>query len=113
MNTYYPLCAFENLRIEETGTEIILFDSKTQTFHLLNPTAYSILKACNGSNTIKDIAVMLSSKFGTDDLASIVADVTETIKSFESKGLMWFVTHEQPVSTIDSDSSSDGPLIAI
>lgn len=113
MNKDYPLSAFENLRIEETGAEIILFDSKTETFHLLNPTAYAILKACNGSNTIRDIAVMLSSTFDVQDLDSIVADVTETIKSFESKGLMWFVTHEPPVPTIESDSSSDGPLIAI
>ena len=26
---------------------------------------------------------------------------------------MWFVTHDPPVPTIESDSSSDGPLIAI
>jgi hypothetical protein len=113
MNKDYPLCAFENLQIEETGAEIILFDSKTQTFHLLNPTAYAILKACNGSNTIRDIALMLSSKFDVNDPDSLVADVTETIKSFESKGLMWFVTHEPPVPTIESGSLSDSPLIAI
>jgi len=113
MNTYYPLCAFENLQIEETGSEIILFDSKAQTFHLLNPTAYAILKACNGSNTTRDIAVMLSSKFDIEDLDSITADVTETIKSFESKGLMWFVTHEPPEATIKSGSSSESPLLAI
>jgi signal peptidase I len=113
MNTYYPLCAFENLQIEETGAEVILVDSNTQTFHLLNPTAYAILKACNGSNTIRDIAVMLSREFDIEDVDSIEADVTETIKAFESKGLMWFVTHESPASTIESGSSSDSPLLAI
>lgn len=113
MNTYCPLCAFENLQIEETGAEIIVFDSKAQVFHLLNPTAYTILKACNGSNTVRDIAVMLSSKFEIEDIDSLVTDVTETIESFEAKGLMWYVAHEAPGSTIDSDSSNDGPLLAI
>lgn len=113
MNTNYPLCAFENLEIQEAGAEIIVFDSKAQAFHLLNPTAYSILKACNGSNTIRDIAVTLASKFDIEDVDSVETDVTETVKSFEAKGLMWYVTHEAPVSTIDSDESSEGPLIAI
>src|SRR5215211_7398642 len=111
MNTYYPLCAFENLQIEEAGAEIIVFDSKAQTFHLLNPTAYSILKACNGSNTIRDIAVLLSSKFNIEDLDSVAADVTETIESFASKGLMWFVTEEPVISTSESESLSDSPLL--
>jgi len=113
MNKDYPLCAFENLRIEETGSEFVLFDSKTQTFHLLNATAYAILKACNGSNTIRDIAVMLAGKFGIEDLDSLTADVTETIKAFESKGLMWYVTHEPTAATSESGSLSDSPLIAI
>lgn len=113
MNKDYPICIFENLRIEETGSEFVLFDSKTQTFHLLNPTAYAILKACNGSNTVRDIAVMLSGKFGIEDLDSITADVSETVKSFESKGLMWFVSHEPVEAATESDSASDSPLIAI
>ncbi len=30
---YYPLCASENLQIEETGTEIIAFDTReTKSF---------------------------------------------------------------------------------
>jgi len=111
MNTY-PLCAFENLQIEQAGNEVIVFDSKARTFHLLNATAHRILKACNGSNTIRDIALMLSQEFGTDDVDSLIADVTETIKSFESKGLMWFVADEQ-VFPADSDQASDSPLVAI
>ena len=113
MHTYYPLCAFENLQIEQTGNEVIVFDSKAQTFHLLNTTAHRILKACNGSNSIRDIADLLSREFGTDDLDSLVTDVTETIKSFESKGLMWFVRDETQGYPIDSDQLTDSPLVAI
>ena len=113
MTTYYPLCAFENLQVEEAGAEVIVFDSKTKTFHLLNTTAHSILKACNGLNTITDITAIISNSFETEDFDSVVADVTETIKSFESKGLLWFVADEAQLSSIEADHPSDSPLIAI
>lgn len=113
MTTYYPLCAFENLQVEEAGAEAIVFDSKTKTFHLLNTTAHSILKACNGLNTITDITAIISNSFAAEDFDSVVADVTETIKSFESKGLLWSVVDEAQLSSIEADHPSDSPLIAI
>jgi len=113
MNTSYPLCAFENLQIEEAGNEVIVFDSKAQTFHLLNKTAYSILKACNGSNSIEDIATMLSQQFGTEDIDAVAADVTETIDSFESKGLLRPVDNAPAVSPNEPGQLSDSPLISV
>lgn len=113
MTTYYPLGAFENLQVEEAGAEVIVFDSKTKTFHLLNSTAHSILKACNGLNTITDITAIISNSFEAEDVDSVVADVTETIKSFESKGLVWSVADEAQLSSIETDHPSDSPLIAI
>jgi signal peptidase I len=113
MTTYYPLCAFENLQVEEAGLEVIVFDSKTKTFHLLNTTAHSILKACNGQNTITDIAGIISNGFEAEDFDAVVADVTETIKSFESKGLLWLVADEAQLSSIEADHADDSPLIAL
>jgi signal peptidase I len=113
MTTYYPLCAFENLQVEEAGLEVIVFDSKTKTFHLLNTTAHSILKACNGQNTITDIAAIISNGLVAEDFDSVVADVTETIKSFESKGLLWLVADEAQLSSIEADHADDSPLIAL
>jgi signal peptidase I len=113
MTTYYPLCAFENLQVEEAGVEVIVFDSKTETFHLLNTTAHSILKACNGQNTITDIAAIISNGFEAEDFDSVVADVTETIKSFESKGLLCSVADEAQLSSIEADHPADSPLTAV
>ena len=112
MTTYYPLCAFENLQVEEAGVEVIVFDSKTKTFHLLNTTAHSILKACNGLNTITDIAAIISNSFEAEDFDSVVADVTETIKSFESKGLLWSVADEAQLSSIEADHANNSLLFA-
>jgi signal peptidase I len=113
MTTYYPLCAFENLQVEEAGVEVIVFDSKTKTFHLMNTTAHSILKACNGQNTITDIAAIIANGFEAEDFDSVLADVTETIKSFESKGLLWLVADEAQLSSIEADHPSDSPLTAV
>lgn len=112
MTTYYPLCAFEDLQVEEAGAEVIVFDSKTKTFHLLNTTAHSILKACNGMNTITDIATIISNSFEADDFDSVVADVTATIKSFESKELLWSVADEEQLSSIEADHANNNLLIA-
>jgi signal peptidase I len=111
MTTYYPLCAFENLQVEEAGVDVIVFDAKTKTFHLLNTTAYSILKACNGENTITDIAAIISNGVEAEDFDSVVADVTETIQSFEAKGLL--VANEAQLSSIEADHADDSPLIAL
>jgi signal peptidase I len=113
MNKYYPLCAFETLQIEEAGVEVIVFDTKTKTFHVLNTTAHSILKACNGLNTIEDIAARISGDFQIEDLNSMVADVTETIKSFETKGLLWFVADDAQLSTIEADAPTENPLLTV
>ena len=113
MTTYYPLCVFENLQVEEAGLEFIVFDSKTKTFHLLNTTAHTILKACNGQNTITDIAAIISNGLEAEDFDSVVADVTETIKSFESKGLLSLVGDEAQLSSIEADHADDSPFIAI
>lgn len=43
----------------------------------------------------------------------MVADVTETIKSFESKGLLWLVADEAQLSSIEADHPSDSPLTAL
>ena len=112
MTTYYPLCAFENLQVEEAGAEVIVFDPKTKAFHLLNTTAHSILKACNGQNTITDIAAIISNSFEAEDFDSVVADVTETIKSFESKELLWSVADEAQLSSIEADHANNNLLIA-
>ena len=80
--------ASDNLRIEETGTDIIIFDPEAQLFHFINRSAYTIFKACNGSNGINDIAAILSEEFKFDDLDALVIDVKATIDQFREKGLV-------------------------
>jgi hypothetical protein len=105
--------ASENLQIEETGAEVIVFDATRQLFHFLNATAYSILKACNGCNSIRDIAVMLAGQFGCDDVDSIVNDVKETITGFRDKGLIVDVVDDPQLQHPTDNSTAESPLLAV
>lgn len=112
-SAYYPLCASQNLQIEETGSEFIVFDSQNKKFHFLNATAHSILKTCNGTNSIRDIAVMLSGKFDAGSLDSIISDVTETVSTFQAQGLLMFVADDLQQPQTVSESISESPLLAV
>jgi len=102
----FPI-AVESLKVEKTDTEAIVFDEVSESFHFLNPTAYCILNACNGSNTIKDIAGILALEFKCEDSESLFADVSETLRLFKDKGLVAFAVDDfrfncQPGAAIDS-----------
>lgn len=111
-SAYYPLCA-SDLQIEETGNEIIVFDSQNKRFHFLNATAHTILNECTGTNSIRDIAVTLARKFEVDDLDSIVNDVAETVSSFQDQGLLLLVADDLQVPQTSSESMSKGSLLAV
>ena len=110
-SAYFPLCASENLQIEETGSEVVVFDTQNKKFHFLNPTAHTILKACNGTNSIRDIAVMLSGNFGSVDPDLIVNDVAETVSSFQAQGLMMLVADDPELREVEA--VTDGSLLAV
>src|SRR5215213_6402133 len=112
-SAYYPLCASEGLQIEETATEVIVFDSKNQKFHFLNETAFTIFKACNGSHKVKDIALMLARNFDSEDLDSLENDVAETVAAFQDNGLMMFVADDVQPQQTASDSLGESALLAV
>lgn len=112
-SAYYPLGASEGLQVEETETEVILFDSNNQQFHFLNNTAYKIFKACNGFNKIADIAGILADEFNIEDIDSLETDVTETIGAFQEKGLMMFVADDPQLRHLSSASVGGSHLFGV
>jgi signal peptidase I len=114
-SAYGPRCtiASEHLQIEETGSEVIVFDTERRSFHFLNPTAYSIFKACNGFNSIRDIAAMICEQFHCDDVNSVIDDVTETIAGFRDKGLVTYVVDDPQLQQSAAEPSTESPLLAV
>jgi signal peptidase I len=112
-SAYYPLRALEGLQIEETETEVIVFDSNNQKFHFLNSTAYTIFKACNGFNKIRDIVGILAREFDSDDLDSLENDVVETVGAFQEKGLMMFVADDPQLRQSSLASKTGSHLFGV
>lgn len=107
------LIASDKLQIEESGTDVIAFDTRSQSFHLLNATAHSIIKLCNGSNTVKDIASALSRQFNCPDVRSIEEDVKETIDTLRRNGLVSLIVHGHEFEATSSAGPNDSPLFAL
>lgn len=114
-SAHSPACALasENLQIEETGSEVIVFDTERRLFHFLNATAYSILKACNGANSARDIAVILSGQFNRADVDAIINDVEETIDGFREKGLVTYVVDDPQLQQAAAGAAAGGPLLSV
>jgi hypothetical protein len=109
----YPLVS-ENLQIEETGSDVIAFDRKNDVFHLLNGVAHSILLACNGSNTIKDIAFQISRKYSAPDLELVENDVKQTVDTYREKQLVNVIVEAgEDFRETSSTQVADSPLFAV
>ncbi len=55
----FPSAKKEGIIVQESSDETLIFDSQEGKAFCLNPTASAILKHCNGSNTISEIALLL------------------------------------------------------
>ena len=67
--------------------ELTLYDSWTEAVHILNTTAASIWRLCDGTNRVADIAGQFAQVY---DLESAVAeaDVREILGQFSEAGLL-------------------------
>jgi signal peptidase I len=106
--------ASDQLQIEESGTDVIAFDSKNQSFHLLNATVHSIIKLCNGSNTVKDIVTAIAREFPGADLKSVEEDVNEAIDTLRKIGLVSLIVHSAEPELVGSlGFAADSSLFAL
>lgn len=107
----FPI-AMDGLQVEKTESEAIVFDEISQAFHFLNPTAHTILNACNGSNTIKDIADILAVEFNCEDSELLFADVSETVRLFKDKGLVTFAMDDFRFNDASGSAFDAGELMS-
>ena len=106
--------ASDKLQIEESGTDVIAFDSRNKSFHLLNVTAYNIIKLCNGSNTVKDIVTAIAREFPDADLKSVEGDVKEAINTLRKSGLVSLIVYgAEPELVGFSGFAGDSSLFAL
>ena len=74
---------------EKNGMTVLYMPEKAEPLFALNRTGKTVWDACNGENTLKDIATTLSQKYEvTREQASF--DVYFTLLDLRRKGVVWF-----------------------
>jgi hypothetical protein len=65
--TLRPLARKENLLIQPTADEIVVYDTETDKAYVLSPSAAAVWKASNGKRTVQEIAAYLSKETPTNE----------------------------------------------
>jgi hypothetical protein len=76
-NSQNPVARREGLVIQEMPEEVLVYDTNTNKAHCLNQTAAFIWKACDGSNSVRDISKLVADEFGgavSDDFVWLAID---------------------------------------
>jgi hypothetical protein len=77
-----------DLHLQDLGTELMLYDPKNDTAHVLNHTAMVIFKLCDGKHSLKDIVSEVKDKFKVEDGYDLSRDIIGFIEEFKEKGLL-------------------------
>lgn len=65
-NSQFPLARTNGLVVQETPDELLVYDLDSDKAHCLNETAARVWKACDGKNSVADIAALIGSDAGDD-----------------------------------------------
>ena len=78
----------ENIEIENSGSEYIVFNKGSDSFHLLNYTSFLIFNFCDGSRSVEDIVEEICKEFEIENSSDIYEDVTQTLSLLQDKKLI-------------------------
>lgn len=71
-NSQCPIARKSGLVVQEMPDEVLVYDLNSNKAHCLNQTAATVWQACNGKNTISDIAAGFGK--GNEDLVWLAID---------------------------------------
>lgn len=74
---------------EGNGMTVLYIHGKAEPLFAMNRTGKTIWDACNGENTLKDIATILSQKYEVS-LEQSYVDVFIVLRDFQSRGVVRF-----------------------
>lgn len=83
----YPV-ARADVRSVDVGSELLLYDERTHQVHILNATAQSIWRLCDGHHEVEEIVGEISRLFPQVPFDQIRNDVGEAIQGMEEKQIL-------------------------
>jgi hypothetical protein len=78
----------KDLTIRDLGSEMILYDPKSETFHILNDTARSIWMMIDGQREPEEICRDFVRLYPKEDPARLDQDLHKTLDELSHKGLI-------------------------
>jgi PqqD family protein of HPr-rel-A system len=75
------------LHVRTVGDDVLVHDEAGGRVHVLNATAGTVLRACDGTRSEAAIAAMLAAEYGID-IATAATDVAAVIADFRRLGLL-------------------------
>jgi hypothetical protein len=70
------------------GTELLLYDPKSDQVHILNETAMQVWEMCDGQHEELEIAAELGRRYAGIDPSILEQDTSRLIEDFLNKGLI-------------------------
>ena len=80
--------ARRDLVLQEVGHEGMLYDRAGERIHILNVTALTIWKACDGARDLDGLAGIVAGRFTNIDGQDIKGDIESLLSDFEERGLL-------------------------
>jgi len=77
-----------SLVYEYLNDEVVLYDEKGNTVHVLNATAKLIWELCDGVHSLEEIEQAIRSNFSGLEDRDIAQDILKVIDIFRRKGLL-------------------------
>lgn len=78
---------------KDIGREIILYSSKQEGIHILNPTARLIWELCDGEHTLGEMEQALRANFSIPPNYNVIEDIQKTLDMFVTKELLTHPTN--------------------
>jgi len=81
-------CARKDLVLQEVGHEGMLYDRAGERIHILNVTALTIWKACDGARDLDGLVREVAGRFSGIEGQDIRGDIEKLLNDFEERGLL-------------------------
>lgn len=77
----------DDLAVVEIDGEAVVYDSRTNSVHHLNPTATIVFSLCDGTGTVRDFSEDIASAFDVP-VDDVTRQVRSVVREFRKSGLL-------------------------
>lgn len=77
-----------NIRSEDLGAELLLYDEQERRYHLLNSTARLVWQYCDGNHDLEKITALVAEHYPTVPRDRIAQDTSATLQTLADKELI-------------------------